>query len=103
MGLWPYPRAGLSLDGQSIEQSPTPDIAARRRFVPESMAVFSDLTVKENLTCAARRTLDDTRRVDFRLLPRAQAFLAVARRRAVRRTEADASIARAIANRASCC
>src|SRR5216683_433021 len=55
MGLWQASSGRISLDGQSIEQSPTPDIARLGvGYVPESMAVFSDLTVKENLILAAR-------------------------------------------------
>ncbi|HMH72349.1 MAG TPA: ABC transporter ATP-binding protein [Bradyrhizobium sp.] len=63
MGLWPASSGRISLDGQSIEQSPTPDIARLGvGYVPESMAVFSDLTVKENLILAARDgPLDDVR------------------------------------------
>ena len=63
MGLW-QPSAGqISLDGQRIEKSATPDIARLGvGYVPESMAVFSDLTVKENLLLAAREgPLDDSR------------------------------------------
>src|SRR3978361_199288 len=46
-----------------MEKSATPDIATLGvGYVPESMAVFSDLTVKENLVLAARDgPLDDTR------------------------------------------
>jgi branched-chain amino acid transport system ATP-binding protein len=53
----------ITLAGQRIEQSATPDIARSGvGYVPESMAVFSDLTVKENLILAARDgPLDDTR------------------------------------------
>src|SRR3977135_1653871 len=63
MGLWPASAGQITLDGQRIEQSATPDIARRGvGYVPESMAVFSDLTVKENLILAARDgPLDDTR------------------------------------------
>ncbi|MFL6827867.1 MAG: ABC transporter ATP-binding protein [Bradyrhizobium sp.] len=63
MGLW-QPSAGqISLDGQRIEKSTTPDIARLGvGYVPESMAVFSDLSVKENLLLAAREgPLDDSR------------------------------------------
>jgi branched-chain amino acid transport system ATP-binding protein len=63
MGLW-QPSAGqISLDGQRIDKGATPDIARLGvGYVPESMAVFSDLTVKENLLLAAREgPLDDSR------------------------------------------
>jgi len=63
MGLWHASAGEISLDGRSIESSATPDIARLGvGYVPESMAVFSDLTVKENLVLAARdRPLDDSR------------------------------------------
>ena len=63
MGLWQASAGQISLDGQRIENSATPDIARLGvGYVPESMAVFSDLTVKENLVLAARDgPLDDTR------------------------------------------
>ena len=63
MGLWQASSGQISLAGQRIEQRATPDIARLGvGYVPESMAVFSDLTVKENLVLAARDgPLDDTR------------------------------------------
>ena len=63
MGLWPASAGQISLAGARIEQSATPDIARMGvGYVPESMAVFSDLTVKENLILAARDgPLDDSR------------------------------------------
>lgn len=62
MGLWQASSGTITLDGQRIEQRATPDIAqAGVGYVPESMAVFSDLTVKENLLLAARNgPLDET-------------------------------------------
>jgi branched-chain amino acid transport system ATP-binding protein len=63
MGLWPASSGQISLAGQRVEQRATPDIAQLGiGYVPESMAVFSDLTVKENLVLAARDgPLDDSR------------------------------------------
>src|SRR5260370_38594765 len=63
MGLWQASAGQISLDGQRIECSTTPDIARLGvGYVPESMAVFSDLTGKENLVLAARDgPLDDAR------------------------------------------
>jgi len=63
MGLWQASAGQISLDGKRIESSATPDIARLGvGYVPETMAVFSDLTVKENLVLAARDgPLDDTR------------------------------------------
>src|ERR1700704_3254134 len=63
MGLWPASSGQITLGGQRTEQQATPDIARLGvGYVPESMAVFSDLTVKENLILAARDgPLDDAR------------------------------------------
>ena len=63
MGLWPASSGQITLAGQRIEASATPDIARLGiGYVPESMALFSDLTVKENLVLAARDgPLDDSR------------------------------------------
>jgi branched-chain amino acid transport system ATP-binding protein len=63
MGLWQASSGQITLDGQRIEAAATPDIARLGvGYVPESMAVFSDLTVKENLVLAARDgPLDDSR------------------------------------------
>jgi branched-chain amino acid transport system ATP-binding protein len=63
MGLWPASRGEIRLAGERIEASTTPDIARLGiGYVPESMAVFSDLTVKENLVLGARDgDLDETR------------------------------------------
>jgi len=63
MGLWRASRGEITLVGTRIETLATPDIArAGIGYVPETMAVFSDLTVKENLILAARDgPLDDTR------------------------------------------
>jgi branched-chain amino acid transport system ATP-binding protein len=63
MGLWQASSGQITLAGQRIEAMATPDIARLGiGYVPESMAVFSDLTVKENLVLAARDgPMDDTR------------------------------------------
>ena len=63
IGLWQASSGQISLDGHRIEKRATPEIAQLGvGYVPESMAVFSDLTVKENLVLAARDgPLDDTR------------------------------------------
>ena len=63
MGLWQASSGEISLAGRRIERSLTPDIARLGiGYVPESMAVFADLTVKENLVLAARDApLDDAR------------------------------------------
>jgi branched-chain amino acid transport system ATP-binding protein len=61
MGLWQASSGMITLGGDRIEQRATPDVARLGvGYVPESMAVFSDLTVKENLLLAARNgPLDD--------------------------------------------
>src|SRR5213082_833825 len=66
MGLWQASAGRISLDGQRIEASATPDIARLGvGYVPESMAVFSDLTVKENLVLAARDGALDEARLEW--------------------------------------
>ncbi|WP_426106730.1 ABC transporter ATP-binding protein [Massilia sp. TSP1-1-2] len=63
MGLWKASAGSVKFDGREISALSTPDIAqAGIAYVPESMAVFSDLTVRENLLMAARSgPLDDAR------------------------------------------
>jgi branched-chain amino acid transport system ATP-binding protein len=63
MGLWKASAGSVSLDGRDITKLAAPDIArAGIAYVPESMAVFSDLTVRENMVLAARDgPLDDAR------------------------------------------
>ena len=63
IGLWQASAGQISLDGRRIEKHATPDIARLGvGYVPESMAVFSDLTVRENLVLGARDgALDETR------------------------------------------
>src|SRR5690349_1098296 len=66
MGLWPASRGEITLAGKRIEASTTPDIARHGiGYVPESMAVFSDLTVKENLVLGARDGELDDGRLDW--------------------------------------
>jgi branched-chain amino acid transport system ATP-binding protein len=55
MGLWPASAGEISFHGQRIEGAGTPQIAQRGiAYVPETMGIFSDLTVQENLLLAAR-------------------------------------------------
>jgi len=55
MGLNPASRGELAFRGASIQAEPTPDIARRGiAYVPESMGIFTDLTVQENMVLAAR-------------------------------------------------
>ena len=63
MGLWPSSQGSVCFDGHEIGKSATPDIACMGiAYVPENMAIFSALTVKENLYLAARNgAMDDGR------------------------------------------
>jgi branched-chain amino acid transport system ATP-binding protein len=55
MGLWKPSRGQVTFAGTMIGGWATPDIArAGIAYVPETMAVFSDLTVEENMLLAAR-------------------------------------------------
>ena len=66
MGLWKAGSGSIMFDGVDISRMATPDIArAGIAYVPESMAVFSELTVRENLLLAARNGPLDSARVDW--------------------------------------
>jgi branched-chain amino acid transport system ATP-binding protein len=66
MGLWQASSGKITFDGRDITKLSTPDIArAGIAYVPESMAVFSELTVRENLYLAARSGPLDNARVDW--------------------------------------
>ncbi len=55
MGLWQASQGSIQFAGQDISRSSTPEIAQRSiAYVPESMGIFADLTVKENMLLAAR-------------------------------------------------
>jgi branched-chain amino acid transport system ATP-binding protein len=55
MGLWAASQGDVRFQGQSIKGLPTPDVASRGiAYVPESMGIFTDLTVQENMVLAAR-------------------------------------------------
>ena len=55
MGLWQASQGGITFHGRDITKLPTPEIAqAGIAYVPENMAIFADLTVRENLILAAR-------------------------------------------------
>ena len=75
------PARSASTDATS-RSAATPDIArAGIAYVPETMAVFSDLTVRENLrACGARRGAIDETRLDwiFGFFPALKKILAVA-------------------------
>ncbi len=66
MGLWKASQGKIHFDGRDITAMATPDIAQLGiAYVPESMAIFSDLTVKENLLLAARNGPLDNSRVEW--------------------------------------
>ena len=66
MGLWKASSGSIVFDGIDITRMATPDIArAGIAYVPENMAVFSELTVRENLYLAARNGPLDEARVDW--------------------------------------
>src|SRR5882757_500920 len=66
MGLWRATSGEIRLGDRRIEALATPDIArAGIGYVPETMAVFSDLTVRENLVLAAREGAMDQTRLDW--------------------------------------
>jgi branched-chain amino acid transport system ATP-binding protein len=57
MGLWRASAGRISFDGKRIERVATPDIARLGiAYVPETMGIFSQLTVRENLLLATGRT-----------------------------------------------
>ena len=81
MGLWHASQGRVRLAKQDITQLPTPQIADLGiAYVPESMGIFSDLTVKENMLLAARgakraEDMDDTRlKWIFKLFPAVEKF-----------------------------
>ena len=66
MGLWKASAGSITFEGRDITKMATPDISRLGiAYVPESMAVFSDLTVRENLYLAARNGPLDEARVDW--------------------------------------
>ena len=63
MGLWRASRGRIALGETSLQSLAASDVARLGvGYAPETMAVFSDLTVKENLVLGAREgPLDDAR------------------------------------------
>ena len=81
MGLWRASQGSIRFAGQEIAQLATPRIADLGvAYVPETMGIFSDLTVKENMLLAARRAkraaqMDEARLAwIFTLFPAVQKF-----------------------------
>jgi branched-chain amino acid transport system ATP-binding protein len=55
MGLWRASQGTISFRGQPTHTRETPDIAQLGiAYVPETMGIFTDLTVQENMVLAAR-------------------------------------------------
>jgi branched-chain amino acid transport system ATP-binding protein len=66
MGLSPPSSGSITFAGERTEKKSTPDIAGMGvGYVPETMSVFSDLTIKENLVLAAREGPLDTQRLEW--------------------------------------
>jgi branched-chain amino acid transport system ATP-binding protein len=81
MGLWHASQGRVRFGDKDITALRTPDIAALGiAYVPETMGIFSDLTVKENMLLAARGAknadgIDDTRLTwIFQLFPAVEKF-----------------------------
>ena len=81
MGLWKASRGRVTFNGRDITALPTPQIAGLNvAYVPESMGIFADLTVRENMLLAARSAkhvgqLDDARlKWIFQLFPAVEKF-----------------------------
>ncbi|MBD9664007.1 ABC transporter ATP-binding protein [Variovorax sp. VRV01] len=81
MGLWHASQGRVRFGDTDITAMQTPQIAGRGiAYVPESMGIFSDLTVKENMLLAARGArnaaeIDDTRlKWIFKLFPAVEKF-----------------------------
>jgi branched-chain amino acid transport system ATP-binding protein len=81
MGLWQASQGDIRFKGQSLKGLATPDVATRGiAYVPESMGIFTDLTVQENMVLAARAARHagelDTQRLDwiFGLFPALKKF-----------------------------
>jgi branched-chain amino acid transport system ATP-binding protein len=81
MGLWRASQGQVLFAGEDITSRPTASIARLGiGYVPETMGIFSDLTVAENMTLAARsarRTKDiDSARLEwiFSLFPMLKTF-----------------------------
>jgi branched-chain amino acid transport system ATP-binding protein len=81
MGLWQASQGSITFDGRDITKLPTPEIAqVGIAYVPENMAIFADLTVRENLILAARNGDLDPHRLKwiFGLFPALEKFWSLA-------------------------
>lgn len=65
MGLWRASKGRITFDGKVISTLETPDIARLGiAYVPESMGIFSDLTVRENMVLATTHGRFDEARLE---------------------------------------
>ncbi len=81
MGLWRAATGKITFAGNDLKGLSTPQIAALNiAYVPETMGIFADLTVKENMLLAARAAkrasdMDDVRlKWIFSLFPAIEKF-----------------------------
>ncbi len=81
MGLWRAAPGVITFNGRDITGLATPEIARLNiAYVPETMGIFSDLTVKENMLLAARSAsrasqMDESRlKWIFSLFPAVEKF-----------------------------
>ena len=81
MGLWRAAEGKITFAGKDLKGLSTPQIAALNiAYVPETMGIFADLTVKENMLLAARAAkrasdMDDVRlKWIFSLFPAIEKF-----------------------------
>jgi branched-chain amino acid transport system ATP-binding protein len=66
MGLWRRSQGSISFDGRAIDALETPDIARLGiAYVPETMGIFGQLTVRENMLLATGRQGMDKARLDW--------------------------------------
>ncbi len=66
MGLWRAVAGEIRFENRDITRMATPDIARLGiAYVPETMAIFADLTVQENIVLAARSGPPDPARLDW--------------------------------------
>jgi branched-chain amino acid transport system ATP-binding protein len=66
MGLWRAGAGEIRFAGRDITKLATPDIARLGiAYVPETMAIFADLTVQENLVLAAVGGPPEAKRLDW--------------------------------------
>lgn len=77
MGLWRASAGSIRFDGRDVTRSETPDIARLGiGYVPETMGIFGDLTVAENMRLAAFSGPMDTSRLEriFAIFPAIRRF-----------------------------